>query len=134
MVEADSNAALHRGMTGLLVRMARRLNRAGARRGQVFPDRYHHRVLSTPRQVRSGLCYVLNQALGVGRGAVALDTAQADPCSSAAYFDGWARGVRKSLPPPDEGPPPVAAPRSWLLATGWRSLGLVAVGEAPAAI
>ncbi|MEO1481756.1 MAG: hypothetical protein AAFU77_06590 [Myxococcota bacterium] len=38
-----------------------------------------------------------------------------DPCSSAAHFDGW-----KSPPNvPEHDPPSVAAPRTWLLSTGW---------------
>jgi len=125
VVEADDGASLHRGMTGLLVRIARRLNRLGERRGQVFPDRYHHRVLHSPREVRSGLCYVLNNA----RRREAVDAA--DPCSSAAHFDGWTRGGRKALPPPEDGPPPVAPARTWLLSEGWRSEGLLTVSEVP---
>jgi len=127
VVEADDSASLHRGMTGLLVRIARGLNRLGARRGQVFPDRYQHRVLRNPGEVRRGLCYVLNN---VRRRAVGAQT-MADSYSSAAYFDGWARAGRTAVPPPDEGPPPVAPPRTWLLSAGWRAEGLLAVTEVP---
>ena len=46
-------AARARGVQGLAVRVARALNRAMKRTGAVFRDRYHSRVLGTPRQVRN---------------------------------------------------------------------------------
>ncbi|MEO1483806.1 MAG: hypothetical protein AAFU77_16985, partial [Myxococcota bacterium] len=50
-----------------------------------------------------------------------------DPCSSAAHFDGW-----KSPPDvPKHDPPTVAAPRTWLLSTGWRHHGLISSVETP---
>ncbi|HEX4384601.1 MAG TPA: transposase, partial [Myxococcales bacterium] len=51
VVEAENAAALSRGMKGLAVRVAVRLNRLAKRRGTVFADRYHARVLESPRAV-----------------------------------------------------------------------------------
>ena len=58
LVEADGRASLSRGMQGLVVRMARALNRTWTRTGTVFADRYHAHVLRTPREVRHALAYV----------------------------------------------------------------------------
>ena len=50
--------ALARGMQGLSIRMARRLNRLWRRSGKVFADRFHVEVLRTPRQVRDARALV----------------------------------------------------------------------------
>jgi REP element-mobilizing transposase RayT len=59
IVEADDREALIRGMQGFQISAARRLNAAISdgepRRGAVFLDRYHARVLSSPRQVRNAI-------------------------------------------------------------------------------
>jgi hypothetical protein len=49
-------------MQGLGVRLARAINRAMGSRGKVFSDRYHDRILRTPREVRFALRYVLLNA------------------------------------------------------------------------
>jgi hypothetical protein len=109
-------------MQGLLVRIARALNRLLDRAGKVFADRYHARALRTPREVRAALVYVLQNARKHG---VAL--AGIDPCSSGAAFDGWARVTEPVAPPR----PIVCAARSWLLRIGWRRWGAIATDEAP---
>jgi len=90
------------------------VNRVFRRRGRVTADRYHHRVLRTPREVRNALGYVLlnvrKHAIGAGR--VLRDAL--DPASSARWFAGWARAAPQA---PDV--PAVAKPRSWLLRVGW---------------
>ncbi|MCE2392790.1 MAG: transposase [Proteobacteria bacterium] len=70
IVEADSRWAFGRGMRALGQRVAHAVNRACRRRGPVLDGRYHLRVLSTPRQVRNALAYVLLNARkhGWGRG------------------------------------------------------------------
>jgi putative transposase len=115
------------------------------RRGSVWADRYHRRDLASPREVRAALVYVLMNRRKHTRGtpAAAEATGGLDPCSSAAWFDGWS---------PDAAPqlivvqiavlerfavlhqlsPPVVAPSTWLLRTGWRRRGLVRADEAPA--
>ena len=120
VVEATSKTALARGMQGLASRLARRINRAVGRNGTVFRDRYHRTDLKTPTQVRNAVAYVLlnyrkhDPTTPLHHGL--------DPCSSARWFDGWL-----TPPPPDLEPPPTAPPRTFLLRTGWRRLGLLAL-------
>jgi hypothetical protein len=123
IVEADSKLVLVRGAQGLAVRCARAFNRAVGRRGSVWEHRYHSRTLRTPTEVRLGLVYVLLNARKHLRSAPAVD-----PCSSGPWFAGWAHQPMLS---PD--PSPVASPKTWLGATGWRrSGGLIDCREAPA--
>jgi len=60
IVEADDKQCLSRGLQGLNVRIARAVNRALQRKGKVFADRYHARILKTPTEVRNAVRYVLN--------------------------------------------------------------------------
>jgi hypothetical protein len=125
LVEAADERALSLGIRGLVVRLARAINRAMARRGPVWGDRYHTRPLTTPREVRNALVYVLmNFKKHTGRRTSALD-----PCSSAAWFDGF---VDRPGPPP-AGRAPVSRAQSWLAAAGWRRRGLIQPDEAPQA-
>jgi len=130
IVEAKNRKALSRGMQGLGIRLARRLNAQVGRRGRVIEDRYHEHILKTPREVRNALCYVLRNH---AHHAAARDTdglmAGVDPYSSGVYFDGW----RDYRPAPRAGPqsPPVAPAHTWLLTTGWRRCGLISTAEVP---
>ena len=129
VVEADSARGLSEGMRAWTIRVARAINRALGRTGEVFPDRYHAVALRTPKQVRAALCYVLQNArrhgLDVPRGCP-------DPFSSACWFDGWSHERwRAELGPPAEAPT-VAPAKGWLLTTGWRRWGLIGVDEVPA--
>ena len=121
IVESSGRTALMRGMKGLLVRIARRLNRLWGRKGRVIDDRYHVHVLKSPREVRHALCYVLHNARKHG---VRLRD-DVDPFFSGRWFDGW-RDRRVN------GTSPVAGARSWLLSRGWRRSGLIGTGENPA--
>jgi putative transposase len=58
IAEAVDEVALSRSMQGLAVRIARAINRLMRRKGAVFADRYHERVLRTPRQTRWAIRYV----------------------------------------------------------------------------
>src|SRR6187402_2877001 len=60
LVEAESKAELLSGMRGLMVRIARRVNRLLFRRGTFWADRWHGRALTSPREVRNALVYVIN--------------------------------------------------------------------------
>jgi len=122
LVEADNRDHLLRGIRGLAIRVARSVNRALGRRGAVWAGRYHARALTTPREVRHGLVYVLMNRKKHAPGATGFDD-----CSSARWFEGWRE-------PPGSGPEepsPVARPRTWLAAAGWRRYGLVGVDERP---
>lgn len=149
VVEARDAAALARGMKGLSVRIARGLNRLMGTRGPVLADRYHARILRTPREVRGALAYVLGNHRHHARGWSSPppdlgpwpdpDPARnggapsaVDPYSSGRTFDGWRSDPREG--PTRSGPPPIptAPPHTWLLATGWRRHGLIDPGRAPA--
>jgi REP element-mobilizing transposase RayT len=126
IVEAADRRALSRGMQGLTVRMARALNRCWGRTGHVFADRFHARVLPSPTEVRSALRYVLQNARHHR-----IVTAGADPCSSGPWFDGWNDAERVD-PAELERPAWLRTARTWLLAQGWRRLGLLDVDAYPA--
>jgi len=116
IIEADDRTRLSSGLRGLAIRVARAVNRALGRRGAVWGDRYHARPLTTPREVRNALVYVLQNVAKHARGLHGLD-----PCSSARWFDGWhdaaAAGTIERAP--------VAKARTWLATVGWRRHGLI---------
>src|SRR5688572_20190484 len=94
IVEATDRHALGRGMKAIGARLARAVNRIFRRVGPVLADRYHVRVLRTPREVRNALAYMLlnsrRHATQTGR---ALSRAvRIDPASSGRWFDRWKRG------------------------------------------
>jgi REP element-mobilizing transposase RayT len=84
IVEAADRSALTSGMRGLLVRIARGLNRLWGRCGAVFADRFHERELCTLREVHNALVYVLQNLRKHG-----ISLAGPDPLSSGPEFDGW---------------------------------------------
>jgi REP element-mobilizing transposase RayT len=135
IVEASDEQALSRGMQGLEVRLARHINRVLERSGKLFADRYHARALTSPREVRNAIRYVLcNARHHAAERGERLAKYWIDPCSSAAWFDGWREAIRA-----DEHwkqrlihlPMPTARPTVWLLTTGWRRGGLLAFDEVP---
>jgi REP element-mobilizing transposase RayT len=138
VVEAHDNRALAVGMQGFNVRLTRRLNRAcGGRRGTAFEGRYDLQVMTSPRQVRSGLRYVL---LNSRRHAVDLDelhghlewrASWVDQYASWAYFDGWREGMPAGPPPANRRHWLVSPPESWLLREGWLNHGLISVADVP---
>jgi REP element-mobilizing transposase RayT len=131
LAEADGAASLGNGMNGFLSRLAKRLNRALRRSGTVFDGRYHVRALRTPTEVRNALRYVLlnarHHAADAGR---SLARGWIDTYSSAPWFDGWNQPVHVepyiTLPPR-----PTAVATTWLLAIGWRQLGLLSPDDVP---
>jgi len=136
LVEADGRQALGRGMKSLAARFALAVNRALRRRGPLLRERYHLRVLASPTQVRNALRYVLLNARrhwAKRHGSRDLPgPLRLDPASSARWFSGWRRGtagLEKGGQTAD--PPAVRAPRTWLLAVGWRRLGLLDPAEVP---
>jgi REP element-mobilizing transposase RayT len=62
VIETRGTPSMSRAMQGLAVRLTRAVNRTMNRRGTVFTERFHDRVLRTPRQVRHALAYVLCNA------------------------------------------------------------------------
>ena len=60
IVEGDEARRARGGIHGLAIRLALAVNRAlGRRKGKVVDDRYHVRPLTTPRQMRTSMVYVL---------------------------------------------------------------------------
>jgi REP element-mobilizing transposase RayT len=78
LVEADHKDALAAGMQGFQISAAKHLNAAISkgkpgprRRGTVFPDRYHAEIITSPRQARHTLSYVLfNRPIPSGRSKI----------------------------------------------------------------
>jgi REP element-mobilizing transposase RayT len=137
IVEAQDEKALGRAMKGLCVRVAKRFNALAGRRGQVFAKRYHAEYLRSLRQTRNALVYVLQNAKRhalemLNLGPECLGRSWVDPCSSAAYFDGWQPRCLRWIPPPDQDAP-VATATEWLLRVGWKRLGLIDTSEIPKA-
>jgi hypothetical protein len=134
-------------MQGLKVRIARRLNGIIGRRGTVFAERYHARVLRTPMEVRNALAYVLGNARRHAKQqGRRLARNWVDPCSSAPYFSGWrgrkaaqwggrgdpwARDTREEDEIPLATGPPTRPARTWVLSKGWRRRGLLDVNAVP---
>jgi REP element-mobilizing transposase RayT len=134
ITESAHDLARSAGIAAFQVRLARAINRIAHRTGEVFADRFHCRPLRTPREVRNALRYVLNNALHHTPSAFVDDPTWFDPCSSAAWFDGWAQPLvvdtwwkRELVSMPN----PCAAPTVWLLRVGWRRHGLLRLGERP---
>jgi hypothetical protein len=91
-----------------LFRAIRRAFNAGreARRGKVFADRYHMRILNTPTEVKNALRYVLDNRWKHNPRRPDFIVEQ-DDCSSLALLE-----------------TAVEAPRTWLLRSAERALQL----------
>jgi REP element-mobilizing transposase RayT len=127
VAEADDERCLARGLQGLTIRLAKRLNRAAGRRGRFFADRYHAHILRTPTEVHRALSYVL---LNLRKHEAELHpqappSRGLDPFSSGAWFAGWHSPPRGLLRHRRGDPPVVLTPRSWLLRDGWRRAGAI---------
>ncbi|HEY5944701.1 MAG TPA: transposase [Kofleriaceae bacterium] len=155
LVEADHKTALSRGMQSFQISAAKHLNRAVSvkslrvglrarrlamakrRRGTVFPDRFHQEIITTPRQARRALAYVLNNwrkhredQREFARGW------RVDPYSTGAAFDGWKEREHDLFhwTLRDTYLPLVTyLPKTWLLYEGWRKHGLIRFDEVPSA-
>lgn len=110
IVEAKNNDALTSGMKSLTGTLARRFKKR-------TKGRYHLQLITTPTQMRNAYRYVLLNYCKHAKRAP-----HVDPYSSGSTFSGWPKLAR--LTPEttlesgaDYG---LAAPRSWLAASGWR--------------
>ena len=134
LVEANGKAALAKGMQGFQISAAKHINAAISkgrpgprRRGTVFPDRYHAQIISSPRQARHALSYVLNnwRKHGEDRRDVTRGW-RIDWYSSAAMFPDWTEygdEVWLWQRPPTYDPLWVYRPGTWLLREGWKKHG-----------
>src|SRR6185436_6940180 len=123
LAEAKDERALSRGMMSLGVRIARGLNRMWRRAGNVLQDRYHARILRTPRAVRTALIYVIQNA----RKHDAWRALVPDWFSSGVEFEGW-KGTKNVA---ESRPRLLERARTWLLSIGWKRHGLIDLREAP---
>ncbi|TAJ12705.1 MAG: hypothetical protein EPO68_13575 [Planctomycetota bacterium] len=126
IVEASDRNSLARGTKGLLVRLARQLNRHWGRSGRVFADRHHVRALQSPAEVRRALVYVLHNARRHGAGVRGID-----PFSSGPWFDGFRTngGNSRLVDALRREPRASCVPRTWLLRSGWQRRGRIDVDE-----
>jgi REP element-mobilizing transposase RayT len=105
IVEADDRKALALGMSGLMIRVAKRLNRMMGSRGRVFDDHYHSHPLRSPTEATRAIAYVVtNYARHAERRGDLVDQSKPDPFSSAA-------AANRAL---------VFTPGTWILGEGRR--------------
>ncbi len=125
IVEGDEARRARGGMHGLAIRLALAVNRALGRKGQVVADRYHARPLTTPRQTRASMVYVLLNFRKHLRAPACID-----PRSSGPQFSGWRRApasadaITPAITDAIAGAPSAtASPATWMARVGWRRAG-----------
>ena len=90
VVEADDRWKLTRGMQGLMIRIAKRLNRLwNDREGSVFAERYFSLAIKKYSQLRRTVIYVVNNGRKHGEWT---ERGEPDPFSSGRWFRHWASG------------------------------------------
>src|ERR1700753_3952125 len=140
LVEAENAQALARGMQGFQIAAARNINtrlatKGRRRRGQVFADRYHLEVITTPRRARHVLAYVLNnwRKHNEDRAGVA-STWLVDPFSTGILFADWKELADRDVMWPIRetyDPLVVFRPQSWLLREAWKQHGPISARDVP---
>ena len=128
-LETKDRDMIRRGIAGLAISFARRLNKLLRRRGKVWAERHHRRDLTTPTDVRNTLFYIFQNFRRHGTRVHGIGAT--DRFSTAPSFDGWldALDTPESLGDTEPWRPPT---RTWLLGRGWlRGGGLLSTGEAP---
>jgi putative transposase len=119
IVEGDEARRARGGMHGLAIRLALAVNRALGRKGQVVGDRYHARPLTTPRQMRTSMVYVLLNFRKHLRAPACID-----PRSSGAHFSGWRHAPAPAIAGAITDSPSATAPAAtWMARVGWRRAG-----------
>jgi REP element-mobilizing transposase RayT len=144
LVEARDKAALASGMQGFQISAAKHLNAAISknkpgprRRGTVFPDRYHAEIITSPRQARHALSYVMcNFRKHEEDHVEPMSVWTIDWFSSGISFPGWAEyGDAFFLwrGPATYDPLVVYQPSTWLLREGWKKAGAISYRDIPSA-
>jgi hypothetical protein len=124
IVEGDEARRARGGVHGLAIRLALAVNRVLGRKGKVVSDRYHARPLTTPRQMRTSMVYVLLNFRKHLRAPAGID-----PRSSAQHFSGW-----QAAPVAPDVAAATVRPGTWMARLGWRLAGgPLRVDEHPAA-
>jgi putative transposase len=129
--EAGDAMTLARGVQGLAIRLARRLNAALKRKGKFFGPRYHAVALRSPTQVRNTLRYVLLNRKHHAPADKRFFAGWIDPYSSGMWFRGWQAPIRMNAVIADlvTLETPTRPPRTWLLRIGWRRAGPISYDE-----
>jgi hypothetical protein len=148
LVEASDKRALSSGVRSVSIRIARYVNELLGRKGRLWADRWFGRDLTTARQVRIALVYVL---ANFRKHARKRPPRGIDPFSSGGCFDGF-RGWRPEhgrIPWAGRPPPPfshdeanaglhrawVVRPAQSVLARAlWRRYGPIRLGEGPSSL
>jgi hypothetical protein len=139
LCEATNKDTLARGIQGFQISAAKHIKRVVSKRtgrrcpDSVFPDRYHVESISSVRQMRHALSYVINnwRRHGEDRGGVGLFGGRIDPFSSGSVFEGWRPAIESWPWPAGYEPPPVSRPQTWLLAEGWKRAAAISSIEVP---
>jgi REP element-mobilizing transposase RayT len=116
VIEARDGEARTRGMLSLTVALANAINREADRHGKVFAYRYHATAITTPRQMRNTLSYVLNNWRHHREDlqSAAARAATYDWYATASRCDHWSSSKKVVC-----AGFAVSPPQTWLLATGW---------------
>ena len=146
LCESDDRASVSRVMQGIMISLARRLNRLWNRTGKVFLDRYHRVDKRSPREVRNAIRYVLMNArkhrpretrydvcVTNAKGEVIQRTTTVlDPFSTAHQVKAW---LEPFVYDPIVAESPIVKPKSWLARDGWhqRGGGLLSIHSSPSA-
>jgi putative transposase len=144
LVEARNKQALAVGMQGFQISAAKHLNAAISkgrpgprRRGTVFSDRYHAEIITSPRQARHALSYVVNNWRKHQEDlAPPMSSWTIDWFSTAVMFPGWEEYGDEAFlwrGPETYDPLIVYQPRTWLLREGWKKDGTISCRSVPSA-
>ncbi|MGE0872914.1 MAG: hypothetical protein AB7P03_30445 [Kofleriaceae bacterium] len=114
-----------------------REKRTVRRRGQVFADRYHAEIITSPRQARHCLAYVMNNWREHKEDQLrATQTWALDLFSTGIHVPHWKERVHQRFVWPSGDPYDplvVFPPRTWILSEGWKRHGLISAHEIPSA-
>ena len=130
IVEASDKEALACGMKAVGSRLARAVHRVYERTGRVLAGRYHLRVLTSPKEVRNAIAYVLlNVRKHFRQRNGKAPPVRIDAASSGRLFEGWRRRAPVDALVP--GLREVSPAKTWLLRVGWKKCGLIDPAEVP---
>ena len=144
IAEAEGRMPLANGIRAFEISAAKHINAAVSkrrrepRRGRVFADRYHTRILNSPKSVRNAIRYVVNNWRKHGEDRKRFASRWlVDPFSSGIRFPGWLELEDRlwmwEPSSPDYKALWVWLPKTWLLKVGWRRAGPISVHDVPTA-
>jgi hypothetical protein len=136
IIEAQDQVALACGMKAIGARLARAVNHIAGRAGRVLADRYHHRLLATPREVHRALLRAVERAEARAAGSDGTQGCRATRHGLLGALVRWLetepdrdRAREHHADPGVTGSVARARPR--LLTVGWRRHGLLDPAEVP---